>query len=245
MSPFKSLSVSFAALLCLAQSSSAAIVFYVNDAAGFGTATASFNLAGTESFEGSSLASGSITTLDDPLVPNVANGPFPSGTLPSAGVSVRSNTLGGNPTSLSPRGASGLATASVGYLGSPSDQVSNNTEADSFDLTFAPSNGQFVRAVGIAPLYFDSSATTSTSHSGSLQIRVYAADQTTLLGTQTITGVDFSGSSFIGVVSSGGDVIGRINIWDLSASSHWQGADDVTVRTTVLLPVELVEFSID
>lgn len=49
-------------------------------------------------------------------------------------------------------------------------QISNNTQADSVDLTFAPANGQFVRAIGMAPLYFDSSATTATSHSGSLEI---------------------------------------------------------------------------
>lgn len=241
----KPLSVAFVALLCFAQASPAAVVFYVNDQAGFNAATASFNLAGTEDFEGSNLAPDMGTPLDDPLVPNTANGPFPSGTQASAGVSVRSNTLGGNPTSLSPHGAFGLSTASAGYAGTPSDQVSNNYEADSFDLTFAPSNGQYVRAVGMAPLYFGTGATTSTSHSGSLQIRVYAADQTTLLGTQTINNVNYSGSSFLGVVSSGGDVIGRINIWDLDAVNHWQGADDVSVRTTVPLPVELVEFEIE
>lgn len=235
----------FVALLCFAQSSPAAVVFYVNDQAGFNAATASFNLAGTENFEGSNLAPGTGLPLDDPLVPNTANGPFPSGTQASAGVSVRSNTLGGNPTSLSPHGAFGLSTASAGYAGTPSDQVSNNYQADSFDLTFAPSNGQYVRAVGMVPLYFDSSATTATSHSGGLEIRVYAANQTTLLGTQTINNVNYSGSSFIGVVSSGGDVIGRINIWDLDAVNHWQGADDVSVRTTVPLPVELVEFGIE
>jgi hypothetical protein len=245
MHPVKSVAIAFLAFLCFAQSSSAAVVFYVNDQAGFNAATASFNVAGTENFEGSNLLPNQITSFDDPLVPSVANGPFPVGTQASAGVSVRSNTLGGNPTSLSPHGAFGLSTASVGFIGSPSDQISNNYEADSFDLTFAPSNGQYVRAVGMAPLYFDSNATTSTSHSGSLQIRVYAANQTTLLGTQTINSVNFSGSSFLGVVSSGGDVIGRINIWDLNAGSHWQGADDVSVRTTVPLPVELMEFEID
>ncbi|MBK8594073.1 MAG: hypothetical protein IPP07_00360 [Holophagales bacterium] len=245
MYPVKSLSVAFVALLCFAQSSPAAVVFYVNDQAGFNAATASFNLAGTEDFEGSNLAPAQGSTVDDPLVPGVANGVFPSGTLASAGVSVRSNTLGANPTSLSPHGAFGLSTASAGYIGTPSDQISNNYEADSFDLTFAPSNGQYVRGVGMAPLYFGTGATTPTSHSGSLQIRVYAADQTTLLGTQTITGVNFSGSSFLGVVSSGGDVIGRINIWDLDAVNHWQGADNVSVRTTVPLPVELMEFEIE
>ena len=245
MRSVKSLVVASVALLWLAPPSSAAVVFYVNDQAGFNTATAAFTLAGTETFEGSNLGPNAIVTFNDPLVPNVANGPFPSGTLTSAGVSVRSNTLGANPTSLSPRGAFGLTTASAGYFGTPSDQISNNTQADSFDLTFAPSNGQFVRAIGMAPLYFDSSATTPTSHSGSLEIRVYGADQTTLLGTQTITGVNYSGSSFLGVVSSGGDAIGRINIWDLSAASHFQGADDISVRTSVLVPVELMGFEIE
>ncbi len=228
--------------LCLARPSRAAVVFYVNDQAGFNAAVASFTPAGTEDFEGSTLAAASITTLNDPLAPGVANAPFPSGTTLGPGVTVQSNTLGGSATTLSPRGVGGLATASAGYFGTPTDQVSNNREADSFDLTFAPANGQYVRAVAMAPLYFDSAATSATSNPGTLRVRVYGADQTTLLGEQTIGAVNYSGSSFLGIVTSGGDVIGRINVWDLDAALHFQGADNIAVHTSVVAPVELTSF---
>lgn len=229
--------------LCLAWSSSAGIVFYTSQVA-FNAAVASLTLAGTEDFEGSNLPPNTMQSFNDPLAPGVANGPFPLGTTTAAGVSVQSNTLGATPITTSPRGVSGLVTASIGVLDTPSDQVSNNIEADSTDLTFAPSNGQYVRAVGMAPLYFDTNATSSTSHPGTLVIQVYGADKTTLLGTQSIGSVVFSGSSFLGVVADGGDVIGRINIWDGSDTLHWQGADNVSVWTTATLPVGLVTFTV-
>ena len=224
------------------------VTFFIDDVAGFNAATtaASLTLAGTEDFEGSTLPPASVDVVSDPLAPGVANLPwFPAGTRADAGVTVQSNTLGGNPTSLSPRGSGGLATASAGLAGTPTDQVSNSQWADSFDVLFGPDNGEFVRGVGMAPLYFDPAASGSTSIQGSLEIRVYAADQTTLLGTQTINGVDYSTSSFFGVVTTNGDLIGRINIWDFDAADDAQGADDIQVWTSTNVPVEFSSFVID
>jgi hypothetical protein len=228
--------------LSLAHSAFAGVTFYVNDTAGFNAAAVALTLAGTENFESSTQAPNQFQNLNDPLAPGVANPPFPTGTGTAAGVRVQSNTLAGSPSTTSPRGTIGLTTASVGFLGTPNDQISNQDPNDSFDMLFTPSNGQFVRAVGLHPLFFDNNATTATSNPGTLEIRVYNTSNV-LLGTQTMTNVDYSGTAFLGVVATGTDVIGRINIWDLSTTVFFSGADDVSVYTAVTAPAELVSFS--
>lgn len=222
-----------ASLLALGATAAAqaGVVFYVADPTGFAAGRQALSpvYAGTENFESSTLAANTIQQFNDPLTPGVANGAFPAGTATAPGVTVQSNTLGGNPTAPAAHGSNGLSTASAGYSGTPTDQVSNNWQADSFDVILAPPLGSAL-AVGLTPLYFDSAAATPTSNAGSLTVRVYNGN--TLLGTQVISGINYSQSQpsqFLGMVATDGDVITRINLWDGNVSSHWQGADDIAV----------------
>jgi hypothetical protein len=118
--------------------SNAGIVFFINDQAGFNLQAGSFLFRGSEDFEFSTLLPNEIALVNDPLAPGVANGPFTSGTNPATGLTVQSNTLGGSASTLSPRGANGLVTASAGFLSTPNDQISNNQPGDRFDMIFAP-----------------------------------------------------------------------------------------------------------
>jgi len=233
--------VAVVSVACFAHAATAGVNFFVNNSVGFNAAVVSFSLVGTETFEESTLAPNMILTFNDPLSPGVANGSFPAGTGTAAGVKVQSNTLGSNPTALSPRGTNGLTTASVGFVGTPTDQISVQDVGDSFDMIFMPSNGQPVRAVRMLPLYFDNAASSSTSNPGTVVIKVYSPTQV-LLGTQTMNSVDYSGSSVLGVVATGTDVIGRINVNDTNNLSFFAGADDIGVYTS-LTPVELMSFS--
>ncbi len=86
-----------------------------------------------------------MTELDDSLSSGVANSVFPAGLTAGLGLTVQSNTLGGLADTASPLGVNGLATASVGFLGSASDQVHNAVDFHSFDMIFASSG-----TVGVA-----------------------------------------------------------------------------------------------
>ena len=193
----------------------AATIFFANDAAGFAAAMAGNTSLGTEDFEGSILGPGTVVGVDDPLTQGIANGPYPAGlSLPLA---VQSNLLGGAAATTSPRGAAGLAAASAGSNGATSDVVVANFFVDSLDLIFAP--GDQISGVGLN--------TIALGGAGSVNIQVYDT-LNNLLGSTTIAG-DAAGTNFLGIQTTGGDLIGRINIF--STSSAAEGADNVQLFT--------------
>jgi len=223
-----------AALLPLA-ASNAAVVFFPGNAPDFNAAVTGLPILGTENWEESTLAPNSIATPNDPLSPGVANTNFPTGTNLAAGVRAQSNTLGGSAATLSPLGAFGLATASAGFAGTPSDQVSPNNFNQSFDLIFNPAAGS-ASAVSLSALYFDSAATSSTSTPGSVVISVYDLSNV-LLGTQTLTNVDYSQTDYIGIQATGASRIGRINLFaSTNSAASTAGADDIVVYGSVPEP---------
>ncbi len=218
-------------LLCLSSAglSNAGIIFFINDQPGFNLQAGSLLLRGIEDFESSTLGPNQITILPDPLAPGVANNPFPTGTNPATGLTVQSNTLGGSASAPSPRGSNGLATASAGFLSTPSDQISNNSPQDSFDMLFALPSGAGVRAVSFIPLFFPDSGFAT----GTITIQAYGP-LNTLLSSTTITGVDYvNAGSFVGIIATGADTIVRINLWDGSTGSNYQGADDIAVYSDI------------
>ncbi len=94
--------LSILAGLLATNTAKADIVFYVNDQTGFEAATSGLTLLGTEDFESSTLGSGQIGRIDDPLAPGIANGPMPFGTKANLGLTLQSNTLSGNASVTSP-----------------------------------------------------------------------------------------------------------------------------------------------
>lgn len=211
----------------------AGVSFYVDNASGFNAAASTLEFKGIENWEESTLGAGLLSSLNDPLAPSVGNGTFPTGTNPAAGISVQSNTSENGPSSVSPRGSSGLAVISAGYIGSPSDQVGTYVYGDSFDIIVNPS-GNYSGAVSLNSLYYHGSATTSTSNPGTVRVRVYDASNT-LLGTQDLAGVNSSGASFLGIVATAGSNIRRINIAStLDPINSGTGADNISVFGSVL-----------
>ncbi len=236
------LSTAAVAVLPLA-SASAAVVFFPNNPAGFNAAIAGRPLLGTENWEQSNLAAGNLMFLNDPLSPGVANGPFTTGTGTGAGVTAQSNTGGANSSALSPLGVAGLATASAGFAGTPSDQLSPNNWNQSFDLIFNAVGGP-AGAVSLIGLYFDAAASSSTSTPGSLLISVYDLSNV-LLGTQTLTGVDYSQTDYIGIQATGTSRIGRINLYaSTNSANSTAGADDISVYSAVPEPSSAAYFGL-
>ena len=213
-------------LLASLNTSSGAVLFFVNDPGGFTAATTGNAFIGRENWESSTLAPGGSTILNDPLRPGVTNGVFLTGSNLAAGITAQSNITRINPAVASPRGAGGLIATSLGFLGVSSDQLSPNLFGDSFDLIVDPASG-IVGAVSLSPLYFDSAASSSTSIAGTVIVRIYN-DLDVLLGTQILTGVDFSQSAFLGILTTGGDTLRRINFATNNANST-ASADDIFV----------------
>jgi hypothetical protein len=224
----------FIILLGWTQSSWATLVF-INDAAGFNAAIAGYGLLGTENFESSTLGAGMITSFNDPLAPGVANSPFPSGTNPATGLTVQSNTLGGSPTTVSPRGFGGLATASAGYAGTPTDQISSNFPGDSFDMRFGLTS---TTAVSFTPLVF--TTTSDPAAAGTANLRVYDKMNALIASMDNIpVAVYTNPTTVIGIVAMTGEDIGRINLFTTSygtsttTSDFVAGADDVSVFAAI------------
>lgn len=218
--------------------SQAGVVFFGNSGS-FTTARGTTVFQATEDFESSSLADNDVQFIDDPLEPGVANGPFGSGTNPATGLTVQSNASGNTPDNPNPHGTDGMVTASAGIAGTPSDQVGNRLANHSFDMIFGLAQ---TRAVSFNPLVFDA---TSSGDAGTATIRVYSTSNV-LLGTLVDAAVaGFTNpTTFIGVVATGGDEIGRINIVATSTGDEFTGADNISVYTGPV-PVELQQFSID
>ncbi len=222
--------IAFCALMAgLAGSVSAGLIFHATPGA-FNTAVAGLNFLGTEDFESSTLAPNNILSFDDSLQPGVSSSPvniFPTGTNPAIGMTVQSNAQGGMPNVPSPQGVNGLSSASAGYFSTPDDQLSANFEEHSLDLIFNSPVPEPILAVGLVPLFFDS-ITFDTAALGNITVRVFDTANA-LLGSTTVSGVDYVNElAFVGIEATGGDDIGRINLWD-GSQDHWQGVDDIEV----------------
>jgi len=200
---------------------------------GFAVATAAMTLRGTEDW--SSAGNAPATSLSDPLSPGVANGPFANGSSVAAGVQVQSNFLGNTPTNTAP--GDGLYYAPAGYIGNsgnvqPSDQVSANRPNDGFDMIFQTIGLSVPRAVSFSPMYYQLGSTGEGSSPGDtsaadLTIRVYNQSGA-FLGSATVTNVqDCLEDAFLGIVTTGSDTLGRVNVW--ATSTDTSGADNIAV----------------
>ena len=179
-------------------------------------------LKGSENFESSTLAPNNGQQLNSPLSPSVASGPFPTGTNATLGMTIQSNALGSSPTTPSNGGVNSLFVQSAGFVGGISDQVSTNLTSQSLDLIF----GTGIKAVNLAPLYFDLSATAATSNPGTVLYKIYGPADV-LLGSGSIGNVDYSQTDFLGVMATGADTIQRINLY-IGITNTVVGVDDIS-----------------
>jgi hypothetical protein len=224
----------FALLLFAAPATAVAVTTYTVSA-DFGTAVSSLALLGIEDFESSTLAPGSLMFVSDPLQPGIAKSVFPNGTNVVLGMSVQANTLGSSPVSPSPRLAGdALATASAGWIGTPTDQISTNHAGDSIDLIFSTA----VKAVGLAPLFFNFNANSATDIPGTIRYEVFNSANVSLT-SGTLANVDYSQNAFLGFATTGLDDIARINLFAVKALPNdelYVGVDDIRVYTAVPVP---------
>ena len=177
--------------------------------------------------------------VNDPLVPGVANGPYPTRSNLPTGVTAQSNTNGNSATPgvadvvvLNPNGLDGLVATSAGFFGTPSDQLSHNFPQHSLDLLFSVPVVEPLVAVELAPLFFDS-ITFNQNATGAIFVEVYDPSNI-FLGDTIVFNVDYGANTaleFIGIEATGTDDIGRINLSDGNGTFHQAGADNIGVYT--------------
>lgn len=219
-------SVALVLLSSIATSVHAGVVFYATPQA-FDAATGSGYVAmGVEDW--SSAGNAPIASVAEPLQPGVANGVFPNGTNPATGMTVQSNSHVTSGDSVAP--GAGLFYAPTGFTGlsgnqQPSNQISANATGASFDMLFASVGDATPSALAFTPTYYR----LATSNTGTLTVKVF--DETDgLLGTTTVPNVaDALEDAFLGIQTTDGDVIGRVNVW--AGATDTAGADDITVYT--------------
>jgi hypothetical protein len=215
--------VTLLALLLSAGPLVAGVVFH-ETAEAFDAAMGTFTLMGREDW--SSAGNAAATVVNSPLAPGVANGPFPNGTTVASGIRVQSNSLG--PNGATPAPGTNLYYAPAGFRGvsgniQPSNQLSTNWDNDSFDIVFSAVNGKSPKAVSFSPMFYRIGANTTAT----LTIKVYnQADG--LLGTVTVPDVaDCLEDAYIGILMTGADTLGRVNIW--ATATDVVGADNIEV----------------
>lgn len=219
----------FAVTLLTTVPARADIVFYVNQQNQFDADTSNLVFLGTEDFESSTLGSGEIGRINDPLAPGVANGPMPFGTQAELGLTLQSNTLAGNAAETSPLGNLGLATYSDGFGESPTDQLIANFSNHSLDMLPAPDS----KAISFLPIFVD--ATGNPNLRGNIEVEVYDRNNI-LVAARTVNDVSFLLTDVeIGIVATGNSTIGRINLYDGSIAD-WQGVDDVSIYQSSSVP---------
>jgi hypothetical protein len=190
----------------------------------FNAAVAGMSFRGVEDW--ASATGVSAATVSDPLLPSVLNGPFPTGSKPAVGIRAQSNSLGNNPANPSPGG--GMFYGPAGYLGvsgnaQPTKQLSAAQQNHGFDLILTNLAGLLPRAVSLSPMYYR----IGPNNTATLTVRVYnQANQ--LLGSTTVAGVqDCLENAYVGIVATGYDTIGRINVW--ATAQDVAGADNIRV----------------
>lgn len=216
--------------------SSALVIYSAQSSFNTQVATDGLSLVGTEDFESSTLADNMTSLISDPLMPGVANGPFTSGALASPGIRIQSNTNIDGGASLSVRGGNSLFTNSDGYRGGTSDIVGTAVGTDSLDILMPFGLGAGVRAVSLHPLFvgFINGIGFPTLNT-SLDIKVF--DTTNLLiGSFQFT-TNNTNTNFLGLVTTGGENIGRINIDNFTFDDDMSLAvDNISVFTTSSVP---------
>jgi hypothetical protein len=221
--------LSIVALVLLSSPGNAAhagVVFFTTQQA-FDAATSSGYVAmGVEDW--SSAGNASIASVAEPLRPGVASGVFPHGTNAATGMTVQSNSHVTSGDGVAP--GAGLFYAPTGFTGlsgnqQPSNQLSANAIGASFDMLFASVGDATASALAFTPTYYR----LATSDTGTLTVKVFD-ESNGLLGTTTIPNVaDALEDAFLGIQTTDGDVIGRINVW--AGATDTAGADNIEVYT--------------
>jgi len=199
----------------VASVATADITWYTDQGA-FEAAAAAAGLAffELEDFEESTMGPNQVLGIDDPLAPGLPRPMYPSGLTGVSDMIYQSNLGGGAPNAPNPRGATGIALASVGFLGATSDVAIANYFVDSMDMDF--DDGAEKWAVGFNTLAF--------AGGSSVQVRAYGAGEA-FLGMTTAS-ANPGGNFFVGVIAAdAGQLIGRINVFDAAGGA--EGGDNI------------------
>ncbi|MCH8344630.1 MAG: PEP-CTERM sorting domain-containing protein [Planctomycetes bacterium] len=201
----------------------AAIIFFLDEAL-FDQALADAGKIskGIEDFEQALIAPppSNVAILNDPLNINNLQGAFNPGDFID-NLTFQANTNGtpniNDPgvNGLNPRGASGLVLFGAGFFGSANVGLTPNFTNDSFDILSGLPAGDNHTALGMNVFNF-------TESPFPLEVRVFdkSEQQIGLISIQT----DLSGS-FLGILATGGETIGRVNLW--SPDAFLEGVYDV------------------
>jgi len=111
--------------------------------------------------------------------------------------------------------------------------VSADFRNDGFDMIFLTNDGSIPRAVSFSPMFYLLTQGGSEGGGGinptNLTIRVYN-QANVLLGSTTVSNVqDCLEDAYLGIITTGGDTLGRVNVW--ATPTDTSGADNISVYT--------------
>ena len=223
-----SMTIGAVAALAITGVADAAIIFYTDEAL-FNQALADAGKISKwiEDFEQALLPPppGNFAILNDPLNINNLQGFFNSGDFID-NLTFQSNTNGTDGSNdpgvngPNPRGAGALTLVGPGLAGAVNAGLLTSIGIDSLDIISGPPAGDNHTALAMHVFGLPAS---------SVQVRVFDKNE---LEIGLISMAAPVGGKFLGVLATGGDSIGRVNIWEISGNG-FEGVYDVQ---TFLIP---------
>ncbi len=193
-------------------------IFFFSDQAAFDAALADAGkvLKGSENFPWLALPNSVIGTPD----PVDVNGSQPGWYVPGMlidNLAFQSNEGGADSSQTTPNAPDGIALLTTGFLGAVADGLVTNTFVKAFDILSGSPGGANHTAMGM----------TTTTFLGGNSVRVDVYDKNNVLIGNLAAHPSGVGGSFLGILTTGGDTIGRVNLFD--AANGAEGIYDIAV----------------
>ncbi len=212
------------AILLCAQAAHADVLFFVSQAEFQGALEQAGRIKkGIESFPWLALP-GSVTNLGDPLD---INSSLPGWVKPGDiidNLTFQSNLTPFGSNGTNPRGFAGLALFTQGFIGATQDGVVAGHFVDSFDILSGPPDGDNHTAMALQLISFNNSPAGSA-----VTVSVYDKDDDLIGSASDISAPANQGGTFLGILSTGGDTLGRVNIYDVNVGFAAQGIYSIAV----------------
>ena len=211
------------AVFATATPAQAQVDFYTNQA-DFDAAieAAGKLLKGSETYPWT-FVDGSVLGIDDPLdVTTSVPGWIKPGILLD-NVTYQSNLDPQGLNGPNPRGGTGLALFTTGFIGATSDGLVANHFVDSLDILSGPPAGDNHTAMAMQVVSFNSSPGGSA-----VVVTVFDKDGNQIGKTPAFSAQAAAGGAFLGIITQGG-TIGRVNIYDTNEGFDAEGLYSLAV----------------
>lgn len=180
-------------------------------------------LKGKETYPWSAGA-GSVIGVDDSLDVNTSVPGWIQPGILLDNVTYQSNLDPFGANGPNPRGGTGLALFTTGFIGATSNGLVANHFVDSLDILSGPPAGDNHTALGMQVVSFNNSPGGS-----SITVSVYDKDDNLIGQAPGLSDPANQGGAFCGILSTSGETIGRVNLYDTNPGFDAEGLINLTV----------------